>query len=860
MKYRLLLTVAALIIFVNTTAQPPETIYLGDVAKSGYANNVLYGPFDIGFSFTFYGDTYTQFYVSSNGLVTFGAGSTAATEDPIPTAATPNNFIAAFWDDLVIDPSGSILYTTIGAAPNRELIIQFRNMGFYPFPVYMGTFTTILNETTNIIQVQYRLTILNALDRTHGGSATIGIENADGSNGVQFAYHDPSAVSTGKAITFTPAGSTYTLNSNATYDGVYLTTNITLPEPGILSLISPADNAIIGTNQTFEWSASSNTSSYSLKLSTNSDLSAATSYDAGSNLSYNIPGLLLNTTYYWGVFATNATGFTWCEVEKFTTSATPPIAPTPQTIWIEQGQEITINLAYSGGDASTKTAIITSLPAQGSLYQYNAGVKGSLISSVPATVSDPDRNVIYVANGSTGNGAGSFNYKIHDNTGDSPEGLVTVNVNPPGIPFVLLSASSTYVEIQLDRPMADPTGKQDQFTVKVDGTPVTINSVSLKTGDPYTIVLTLNTPLTGPATILVSYIQGDVSSTSGGLLASFIDQPVTLSAQTITFPVIPDKIYGDPPFTLSATSSSGLGIAYSSSNLTIATINSNIVTIRTAGTLEITARQAGNVTYAPAKYIRVLTINKADLTFTAENKTRPYFDPNPVFSYLISGFVAGEDQTVLNVLPAIGTSAVQNSPVGDYPITFSGGNDNNYNFIFIPGVLTITKISQTITFTDVPQRLLVGDSYTLVASSTSGLPVLFESSNTQVATVSGNQLTGVSKGNVQIRAYHPGDQNYTSAETFATVEVYSTHKDIIHLFTPNNDGFNDLWEIPELASYGKCDVRIYNRWGKLVFSSPDYNNTWNGTSNGTNLPEGAYYYVIKTQNSGTITGTVNILR
>jgi gliding motility-associated-like protein len=148
----------------------------------------------------------------------------------------------------------------------------------------------------------------------------------------------------------------------------------------------------------------------------------------------------------------------------------------------------------------------------------------------------------------------------------------------------------------------------------------------------------------------------------------------------------------------------------------------------------------------------------------------------------------------------------------------------------------------------------------LVASSTSGLPVLFESSNTQVATVSGNQLTGVSKGNVQIRAYHPGDQNYTSAETFATVEVYSTHKDIIHLFTPNNDGFNDLWEIPELASYGKCDVRIYNRWGKLVFSSPDYNNTWNGTSNGTNLPEGAYYYVIKTQNSGTITGTVNILR
>ena len=63
-----------------------------------------------------------------------------------------------------------------------------------------------------------------------------------------------------------------------------------------------------------------------------------------------------------------------------------------------------------------------------------------------------------------------------------------------------------------------------------------------------------------------------------------------------------------------------------------------------------------------------------------------------------------------------------------------------------------------------------------------------------------------------------------------------------------------------MPSWGKCDVKVYNRWGKLVFSDPNYNNLWNGTSNGSPLPEGPYYFIIKTENAGTITGNVNIVR
>jgi len=279
MKYRNLLTVFLILLSLGVAAQPPETIYQGTVIRSGYVDDASYGPLNIGFNFTYFGNSYSQFYVSSNGLVLFtaDAANSSGTEAAISNSAAPNNFIAAFWDDLIVDGTGKILYTTIGAAPNRKLIIQSGNMGFYGFPAFMGTFAVILYESSNIIQVQYRLIVDNTSTRGHGGSATIGLENSDGTAGVQYAFHDPAAVTTGKAISYTPSGSTYNLNADAIYEGIYLTTNLTLPEPGIPVLLSPPQNAVIGSDYTFSWSDAGNAASYALLISNSSDL-------AGSNL------------------------------------------------------------------------------------------------------------------------------------------------------------------------------------------------------------------------------------------------------------------------------------------------------------------------------------------------------------------------------------------------------------------------------------------------------------------------------------------------------------------------------------------------------------------------------------------------
>jgi gliding motility-associated-like protein len=62
--------------------------------------------------------------------------------------------------------------------------------------------------------------------------------------------------------------------------------------------------------------------------------------------------------------------------------------------------------------------------------------------------------------------------------------------------------------------------------------------------------------------------------------------------------------------------------------------------------------------------------------------------------------------------------------------------------------------------------------------------------------------------------------------------------------TPNGDGFNDTWIIDNIHAYPEATVMIMNRYGELVFEQQAYDNSWDGSSNGTQLSDGTYYYVI----------------
>ncbi len=131
----------------------------------------------------------------------------------------------------------------------------------------------------------------------------------------------------------------------------------------------------------------------------------------------------------------------------------------------------------------------------------------------------------------------------------------------------------------------------------------------------------------------------------------------------------------------------------------------------------------------------------------------------------------------------------------------------------------------------------------------------------------GNLEEDISTGNDNPQAY----TNYRSAlDNFIDYTYYTVYNceyetpDAYYFpnaFSPNGDGVNDTWVVNELALFATRQLTIVNRWGDVVYSSKNYQNDWDGTMNGRNLPAGTYYYIFSLGGStGVRKGAVTILR
>jgi gliding motility-associated-like protein len=70
-------------------------------------------------------------------------------------------------------------------------------------------------------------------------------------------------------------------------------------------------------------------------------------------------------------------------------------------------------------------------------------------------------------------------------------------------------------------------------------------------------------------------------------------------------------------------------------------------------------------------------------------------------------------------------------------------------------------------------------------------------------------------------------------------------KGIPNFFTPNNDGYNDTWEIPFLAVEPEAVISVFDRFGNLLTRYKVSEGGWNGRSNGREMPTGTYWYIIE---------------
>ncbi|MEJ7821448.1 MAG: gliding motility-associated C-terminal domain-containing protein, partial [Chitinophagaceae bacterium] len=92
--------------------------------------------------------------------------------------------------------------------------------------------------------------------------------------------------------------------------------------------------------------------------------------------------------------------------------------------------------------------------------------------------------------------------------------------------------------------------------------------------------------------------------------------------------------------------------------------------------------------------------------------------------------------------------------------------------------------------------------------------------------------------------------------------LIKVYKDLYipNAFTPNNDGLNDRWNIETLQAFPQADVRVFNRFGEMVFHNKGINISWDGKFKGKVASSGAYVYIIDLKNkSQVIKGVLFIL-
>lgn len=106
--------------------------------------------------------------------------------------------------------------------------------------------------------------------------------------------------------------------------------------------------------------------------------------------------------------------------------------------------------------------------------------------------------------------------------------------------------------------------------------------------------------------------------------------------------------------------------------------NGKIVPLK-AGSTTLTLSQKASKNYTAASKTIKITVNKAQLTVTADNATRPYGSANPTFTLSYTGFVNGETEAALAVKPTATCNATSTSPAGTYDITAAGGKSDNYS-------------------------------------------------------------------------------------------------------------------------------------------------------------------------------------
>ena len=466
-----------------------------------------------------------------------------------------------------------------------------------------------------------------------------------------------------------------------------------------------------------------------------------------------------------------------------TASSWLPVTYTSSTLDVctVSGATLTPTAAGTCTVVATQPGDARYAPAGSQTGSFPVGKVAQTINFAPPASASADRPVTLTATASSGlpviyaSGSRDVCTVSGPTVTFAKAGTCTVTASQPGndkyAPADSMSGSFPVGKIAQTINFTPHSGVEAGHRVGLSASATSKLAVSFASATPGVCTVSDRTATTikaGACVIVASQAGDDRYAAAGTVRKSFA---VARIPQTIDFRPPQDVPFGRP-VTLTATASSGLPVSYGAETPGVCTVSGHTVTTRAAGACAITASQAGDDRYAPARdEARSFRVERASqiITFTPPDGMSL---GQPVT--LSASATSGLDVSYRTDTPAVCTvsgSTVSPATVGTCTITVSQPGNDDYapaqvisrSFPVHRGkVVTGGKTSQAIAFAQ-PRAAVAGQSGTLAAAATSGLVVSFRSDTPSVCTVSGDTVTAIAAGTCAVTASQTGDDRFAPA-------------------------------------------------------------------------------------------------
>lgn len=849
---------------INLTS--PTNVSLSDDAWSGVI--------PMGFSFNFYGITYTSCLIGANGIVSFNLASAGGycpwslNGTPLPTTTVPGGLNAAMGCYQDLNPSnfssGPVQYQTIGTAPNRIFVVLYKGVTAFSCTTSCNYSAFLFYETSN--KIEYHIGT-KATCTWNSNRAIQGTQN--GVTTALVAHTTPgrnntvwTATSDGKEYVPTSPTSTmaYTIN--------------TIPYVPVSSAGTSTPLLWKNTlNQTFPY----NSTTHSLTVA--SPPAGTTGYFLTSSSCGVSIGSVSDTTWITRinptVTATSTTDI--CSSGQGTVTATPGAGTAPFTYsWptIPGGNTATVN------NVTTGTYFVTMTDANGCTAQAGVAVQNVQVNSSGTTTQ------VSCAGGSDGTATATM----------TPAGATTTYLwNDP-----MAQTSQTAVGLSAGSYMCTITSS--------NGCTSTVN-VTITEITPMTAVISSKVDVNchaanngiinlavGAGTMPYTYNWSGSSSTGPTASDLYVGPQQVTITDALGCILVLDTVLAEPP-ALYLDSMATDSMICSEASIVIGAVGLGGSTPYTYTWYE------NGVPISTNQFVLVDPVNSGtqykvvlseacgsptttdSLIITFPTEIIPMASPVPyeacapdTFLFLNTSTNGGEIASTVWTFSNGTTHTVPLQDSVSQEFVVAGMYDANMTVTSIYGCIYTNSFPQIISALQRPKAQFgMSSNPTTIFETTIGM---VDKSINAVQWNWSAPASSPSSSTLQNPVFNfPHEEakydillmvTNSKGCTDTVRGLLDVQNDFIlyapNTFTPDGDQHNQTWHvITEGLDFNDFELEVYNRWGQLVWHSFDPDAEWDGTFNNTVIPQGSYNWKLRTRKVGTedpliFTGNVMIIR